>query len=355
MYDIVFYYKNDFAQYKLDWLKKTYSSAQFIKVSDEFNYVVYAKRLVKNIKTSMFWFLPAEIGIDKAILNYTVEPWDRVYVHHEMIGYHNVFLIPKDHEFTDLEFSKNFFDSVKFIKFNLFYDKIYDVFFLSYNEKSADANFKKLLEKYPYARRIKNIKGIFNAHLHAALDSSTDFFWVVDADAELVEDFKFDYQVPTWDFDVVHVWHSRNKVNGLEYGNGGVKLLPRHLIIDADPSSVDVTTSLSDRLKVVEQVSNVNNFSTTPFAAWRAAFRECAKLASAVIDRQVQEETNVRLDTWCQPTSDRFNEYILAGALAGKEYGSIHKRNPVGLKKINDWIWLEQQFNLLLNSHSLEK
>ena len=43
-------------------------------------------------------------------------------------------------------------------------------------------------------------------------------FWVVDGDAELVENFELDFQVPKWEHDVVHVWRSQNPINGLVYG-----------------------------------------------------------------------------------------------------------------------------------------
>jgi hypothetical protein len=351
MYDIVFHHKQDFPEYKLDWLKSKYPAAHFIQVSENFNFIIYAKRIIKKINTRMFWFLPADIGISNDIYKFKIPEWDSSYVHHEMIGYSNLFLIPKNHEFADDEFEKNFFNNVKFINFGTFYNKLYDVFFLSYKEKTADNNFKKLLEKYPHARRIKDVKGIFNAHYAAALNSSTDFFWVVDADAEIAEDFNFDYAVPSWDFEVVHIWQSKNKVNDLVYGNGGVKLIPRHLLLQAEKNKVDITTSIGSNIKVMEQISNYNNFDTSPFDAWRAAFRECTKLASSVIDRQVQLETDKRLAAWCtRGKKTTYGQYIIAGAIAGRRYGLDNKDNPSGLKMINDWNWLESQFNQYLQT-----
>lgn len=346
MYDIVFYYKDNFPQFKIDWLRKKYPTAHLIQVGENFNFVIYAKRLSSKINTKLFWLLPAHIGISQDIFKFQVPVWDEQYVHHQLLGYDNLFLIPKNHNYTDEQFKQNFFGNVKLdVDFGIFYKKIYDVFFLSYKERNAEENFQRLLKKYPYARRVKDVEGIFNAHLFAALDSSTDFFWAVDADAELTDDFNFDYEVPNWDFDVVHIWQSKNKVNGLVYGNGGVKLLPRHLIIEAERDAVDVTTSISPNLKIMEQISNYNNFAVSPFAAWRAAFRECAKLAGAVIDRQVQEETTARLETWCTVGGDtEYGKYVIDGAIAGKEFGIKNKENPVEFQRINDWMWLKSLF-----------
>jgi hypothetical protein len=354
MYDIIFYYKQGFPKDDLAKLIQKYPLCQTIQIGSDPNFVTYAKKLLSNTKTSMVWMIPAGIGISKQITSYTVPTWDSKYVHHQKIRDLDVFLIPKSHVFTDDQFDQKFFNEVKFVDYGIFYT--YDIFFLSYKEENADANYKKLLKIVPYAKRVQGVKGIFNAHLTAAMSSTTDFFWVVDADAIIAENFKFAYEVPSWDFDVVHIWRSKNQVNNLIYGNGGVKLLPKHLLLDADPESVDVTTSLSNNIKIQDEVSNYNDFATSPFNAWRGAFRECAKLASASINRQVQLETDARLEAWCTQGADtQYGKYVIAGALAGKEYGTAHKRNPVDLKKINDWIWLEQQFNVLLNSHSLEK
>ena len=44
--------------------------------------------------------------------------------------------------------------------------------------------------------------------------------------AIIVDNFNFDHQVVRHNYNTVYVWRSQNPVNGLEYGYGGVKLLP---------------------------------------------------------------------------------------------------------------------------------
>jgi hypothetical protein len=169
-------------------------------------------------------------------------------------------------------------------------------------------------------------------------------FWVVDGDAEIVDTFNFDYVVSKYDLECVHVWRSRNPVNGLEYGYGGVKLLPKKLTMNMDLSKTDMTTSISPLFKAMEEISNITAFNTDPFNSWKSAFRECCKLASRVIDRQDDTETQSRLDTWCTVGTD---VDACAGALAGREYGFRYKDDPVALSKINDFEWLHEQFNNL--------
>jgi len=171
-------------------------------------------------------------------------------------------------------------------------------------------------------------------------------FWIVDADAIIVDDFNFDYVVPDHQLDHVHVWRSQNPVNNLVYGYGGVKLFPRKLTIDMDISKPDMTTSISSKFKVVTELANITAFNTDPFSTWRSAFRECCKLASKVIDRQKSEETNKRLHTWCTVGSDKpFGEYAIQGAKAGTAYGVRNREDVEALKKINDFNWLMEKFN----------
>ena len=201
----------------------------------------------------------------------------------------------------------------------------------------------KLKSRYPNALRIDKVKGIHRAHIAAANLSNTDMFWVVDGDAILLDDFNLDYQVSTYDKDVVHVWRSRNPINKLEYGYGGVKLLPKALTLAMDVNSADMTTSISDKFKVLEEVSNITAFNTDPFNTWKSAFRECAKLSSGVINRQDSEESLARLDAWCVLQDNvPYGFYAYWGALSGRKFGEEH---PDQLYKINNFEWLKDEFS----------
>ena len=224
--------------------------------------------------------------------------------------------------------------------------KLYDIVFISYNELNADENYKKLINKFPRAKRIHGVKGIHQAHIKAASMCNTDMIWVVDGDAVIEDDFNFDLVMSSYDIDCVHVWRSRNPINNLEYGNGGVKLLPRQLTLDMDVNTSDMTTSISKKFKAMNTVSNANAFNTDEFTTWRSAFRECCKLSSRTIERQFEEETQQRLDIWCTEGYDApFGEYAIAGAKAGRQYGLENKNNLEELRKINDFDWLKEQFD----------
>ena len=217
---------------------------------------------------------------------------------------------------------------------------MYDIIFISYNEPNAEENFSRLKSRFPLAKRIDGINGIHRAHIAAAKKSFTRMFWVVDGDAEILDTFKFDYEAQ--ELEMVYVWHSRNPVNGLVYGNGGVKLLPKKLTIEMDTSRIDMTTSISTLFKPMPEIANITAFNTDPFSTWRSAFRECTKLASSSIDRQNDAETQQRLDTWCTLNDAvPYGFYAYTGALAGRHYGQKNASNKEALSKINDFTWLE--------------
>lgn len=223
---------------------------------------------------------------------------------------------------------------------------MYDIVFISYQEPNAEENWLNLKSKFPTAKRVDGVKGIHQAHIAAAKKCFTKMIWVIDADAQILSSFNFNYEVDEWDLETVHVWRSINPVNDLEYGYGGVKLLPRKLTIDMDISQTDMTTSISKNFKAMPEISNITAFNTDPFNTWKSAFRECAKLSSKLIRDQCEKETNERLQIWCNTGYDRpFGRYAIAGAVSGCNFGSRLRDDPITLKLINDFDWLHERFS----------
>jgi len=78
---------------------------------------------------------------------------------------------------------------------------MYDIVFISYQEPNADKNYSKLKERFPMTKRVHGVKGIHQAHIAAAKKSFTKMFWIVDGDAEILDDFDFDYTVDDYNLD----------------------------------------------------------------------------------------------------------------------------------------------------------
>ena len=226
---------------------------------------------------------------------------------------------------------------------------MYDIVFITYKEEVSSSYYiEDIVMKFPYHRThwVRGVKGIHNAHKEAAGRVFSKMFYVVDADAKLLPNFKFDTNLDPSEEDIVHVWRAINPVNGLEYGFGGVKLLPTELTRGMSIDSVDMTTSISTRFKIMPEISNITKFNTDPLSTWRSAFRECVKLASRIIPGQDNSQSEHRLHTWIHfGGNEPFGEYSKGGASAGQWYGTTYKDDPEALAKINDYDWLEHQFN----------
>ena len=226
-----------------------------------------------------------------------------------------------------------------------------DVIMLAYGEVNADEHFKRIQKLAPHAKRVDNVVGILEAHQAAAKLATTDNFYVVDADAELVDHFDFSFTPSIIkesypgvnESSCVFVWQSINPVNGLIYGNGGVKLFPRQVLLNAKSFQIDMTTTIDAPLVVMQQVSNISAFNTDEFSTWRSAFRECVKLSCAL---NPDIDTRYRLDVWCnRGDSNAYGKYAIMGARQGREFGIHYKNDSTKLDKINDYEWLKSLFN----------
>ena len=321
--------------------KQRFPNAQLLENVNSFD------QIKSRAFTKMFWVVWDDIVVrDDFDFSYVATKWDLEYIHVFKNGNHfnGVCLFPKNTKISNKEFKFRFFLNKKEIDIHAS-DPVsvganFDIIFISYFETNADENWHTLKSKFPRAKRIDKIKGIHQAHIEAAKIATTEMFWVVDGDAQIVETFNFDFSDP--EKHTVYVWRSKNPVNDLEYGYGGVKLLPTEMTLNMDLSKPDMTTSISNQFKSMPEVSNITKFNTDPFNSWKSAFRECCKLASKVIDRQDDNETVERLRVWASTGSD---EDALAGAIAGSNYGTTYKDNLEALKLINDFDWLKEQFN----------
>ena len=316
--------------------------------------------ILKNEIQPMFWGIWPEIDIiDNTVFDLYFDPNDGKYDHDRKENHafkhmfnnaetysNGIVLLSKNKIIGQREFKHRFLIEKKEHDRLVSKHHVYDVVFVSYNEPNADENYNKLLDICPRAKRVHGVKGIHQAHINAAKLCDTDMIWVVDGDAVIENNFNFNLVMSSYDIDCVHVWRSLNPINNLEYGNGGVKLLPRQLTLDMNTKTSDMTTSISKKFKAMNSISNTNAFNTDEFATWRSAFRECCKLSSRSIERQYEEETKLRLDTWCSVGIEKpFGIHAIKGAQAGRLYGETNKNNPEALNKINDFDWLQEQFN----------
>ena len=232
-----------------------------------------------------------------------------------------------------------------------------DVIFISYDEINAEENWRRVLEKAPWAKRVHGVKGILEAHKEAARQSTTDMFYVVDGDAYLKDEFEFDYQPDIFTRDCVYIYPSINSTTDDTYGYGGVKIFPKDNLLKLNKwTGLDLTTSFS-KVVVLEKVSCFSNFAYDDLSAYRSGFREAVKLCWNRFKDPDNPIHQKRLEQWkTKGLSKAHGDMSIAGAWDGEGYFYFYK-NKLGndltwkaLEKINDREYMRQRFIIKFNS-----
>jgi hypothetical protein len=160
----------------------------------------------------------------------------------------------------------------------------FDIIFLSYDEPNADVHYADLLTKAPWAKRVHGVKGSDAAHKAAANLSDTEWFITVDADNIVHTEF-FDLNLDMSDPKIqVYGWCGRNNVNGLRYGNGGLKIWKKEFVLDmrtheaSDSDRGQVDFCWEEGYRNFPRVYSDSIITGSPFQAWRAGFREGVKM-----------------------------------------------------------------------------
>ena len=160
----------------------------------------------------------------------------------------------------------------------------FDVIFISYDEPNADLHYADLCTKVPWAKRVHGVKGSDNAHKAAADLSETDWFIGVDAD-NIVNSKFFDVDLDMSNDKIkVYSWLGRNRLNGLLYGNGGLKIWNKQFVYDmksheaSDTDRAQVDFCWEDGYVQFKKCFSDTVITGSPFQAWRAGFREGVKM-----------------------------------------------------------------------------
>lgn len=237
-----------------------------------------------------------------------------------------------------------------------------DIFYISYDEPNAEEHWADLLNKVPWAKRVHGVKGFDAAHKACAEQSETDRFITVDGDNIVMDDFfnqVLDF--PDTDHDgndisqSIFSWNAKNLLNGLVYGNGGLKCWPTEYTktINTHEAATDGEgmefcwklnyIQLNDTFSEVHQTAS-------PFQAFRAGFREGVKMS---LDQGVRVDANEfknkiwygnynRLQTWCNIGTDVDNGiWALYGARLGCYKAAL---TDWDVNLISDYEWFKDFF-----------
>jgi len=196
----------------------------------------------------------------------------------------------------------------------------FDIIYLSYDEPRAQEFYADVKSKYPWAKHVHGVKGFDSAHKACANLSETDRFVTIDGD-NIVDKgfFNMEFEVPDEVEDCVFSWAARNHVNGLKYGNGGLKCWPRQFVLDMRThENADEDTATVDFCWDVKYIQFEDTYCETftngsPFQAFRSGFREGVKMTLdrgrkmrlAEIDNNTLWHGNTkRLEIWASVGAD---------------------------------------------------
>lgn len=159
-----------------------------------------------------------------------------------------------------------------------------DIVFLSYDEPNAELHYADLCNKAPWAKRVHGVKGSDAAHKAAANLSDTDWLITVDADNIVYPSF-FNLDIDTTNPKIqVYSWLGNNKINGLQYGNGGLKIWKKDFILNmktheaSDSNRAQVDFCWEDGYYQFKTCFSDVVVNGSPKQAWRAGFREGVKM-----------------------------------------------------------------------------
>ena len=233
-----------------------------------------------------------------------------------------------------------------------------DIIFLSYDEPNAEKNYADLCNKVPWAKRVHGVKGSDAAHKACAKLSDTEYFVTVDADNIVNSKFlevEIDLSALGLSSENVFSWCGRVHVNGLEYGNGGLKLWTRKFVNEmkthenSDPSDTKglVEFCFDNRYYQFNENYSESFTNETPAQAWRAGFREGVKMSldqGAKVNNlsKIWWQNYHRLLIWCNIGADVKNGlWSIYGAREG-----AYKTNCTDwdYANVRDFEWLTNQW-----------
>jgi hypothetical protein len=190
-----------------------------------------------------------------------------------------------------------------------------DCIFISYDEPNAEKNYADLLTKAPWAKRVHGVKGSDAAHKAAAQLSDTERFITVDGD-NIVDPGFFNLTLDETEKQLS--WCGKNVINGLVYGNGGLKCWTKDHVMNmrtheaAEDANSQVDFCWNNNYQQMANLYSVSYNNASPLQAWRAGFREGVKMTldngvrQQLVNpkKQIVRRNYQRLLIWCNIGSD---------------------------------------------------
>jgi len=214
-----------------------------------------------------------------------------------------------------------------------------DVIFVSNGEACAEENYEHLLSLGILNRiiRIDGVKGRVASQHAAANASNTPWYFLVNAKLKVRENFNFNWQPNIHKSRRHYIFTATNPVNGLEYGHQAIVANNKKLTLSTVVRGLDYT--MDSKTEVLSINCGVSTFNTSPWDAWRTAFREVIKLK-----HYTDNDSKRRLDAWLTIKNGLFGDYCIKGATEAVQYYDEVGGDMEKLMLSYDWEWLYKYY-----------
>jgi hypothetical protein len=213
-----------------------------------------------------------------------------------------------------------------------------DIVFIENGEPGARANLGHLLSVtagLPNCVHLsEGVTGRVVAYHAAAELSTTPWFFAVFAKLRVSDQFDWSWQPDRMQEPKHYIFHAFNPITELTYGHQAMIAYNKKLVLSNPGTGLDFT--LDSAHEVVPILSGTAEYASTPWMAWRTAFRECVKLRAST-----DVESQYRLNKWLTVgTHHLHGKYSIYGAQDAVEYYESVDGAIAELKKSYDWAWL---------------
>lgn len=218
--------------------------------------------------------------------------------------------------------------------FNETYEcKPLDIIFMSNGEECAEKHYKHLLaqtcDKNNFLKWVSNVEGRIASAREAARQSTTDWFFSVNAKLKVDVNFDWDWQPDRMQAKKHYIFYAYNPYTNDTYGHMAMIAWNKDLVMTDTEWGLDFT--MSHPHEVVPILSGEAVYGDSDWDAWRTAFREVIKLMvsnTCESQERLQKWKNSRHNATAQGAYDALRYYTEVDGDMGKLMLSF------------DWAWL---------------
>ena len=214
-----------------------------------------------------------------------------------------------------------------------------DIIFISYKEPNAEVNYQDLLSKFPHAKRVHGVRGIYEAYYKASKLNESDCFITVDGDTVVwdnLKDIEFNF---TNDNQLIR-YPTRNSILDITGTSGSIKCWTKNTFnyITKDNFNKNLEWYRCDNIEQTRGNVCVGEtvINSSTYQAFCAGFREAFKIHSLFGESKI----NYTL-SWCVKREVKNGKSCAFGARLGFLYAIDNK---ISLQDVNNFEFLKELF-----------